>query len=89
MENVEMLKYFILLIILLIALSKIHVFYLEKDCNSLKKSIKKCTKDIKQLKIELTYLKQNSRLIWLAEEHLPNWKHVEIAQLKSLPREEK
>ena len=79
-----MLKYVFIFFILIISLSKSYVFYIYKNVAFLQKQIDKEKKVLNLLKVEWTYLNQNSRLQKLATLYLKNWKPMEPDQLCDL-----
>lgn len=79
-------RYVLLSFLVFVGVSKVYVFYIEKQMQTLKSKVAKQKKEINLLRIEWTYLNQNARLEELAKKHLPTWKPIEAKQLKSLPR---
>ncbi len=75
------LKYTILSFMIFVGAAKSCVFYIEKHVVYLKKQIVNQQKSINLLKVEWTYLNQNSRLQKLANLYLKGWKPIEPKQM--------
>jgi|GEM_PF-2627441 len=80
------LKHIILLSVFIIGIAKSYVFYIEKNVASLKKQVNARKKNINLLKVEWTYLNQNSRLQKLAKLCLPTWRPIEPKQMKDVQK---
>ena len=76
------LKNAVLISIFTIGVAKSYVFYIEKNVVYLKKQIDQQQKAINLLKVEWTYLNQNSRLQKLAGLYLKNWHSIEPKQMQ-------
>lgn len=76
-----MLKYWVIFFIFIIGVSKSYVFYTYKNVEFLKRKIEREKQVLNLLKVEWTYLNQNSRLQKLAALYLKDWKPMEPDQL--------
>lgn len=79
-----MFRYVLLSSLLVLGIAKSYVFYIERSVITLKKRINRQNELLNLLKVEWTYLNQNSRLQKLANIYLKNWQPIEPMQMKNI-----
>ena len=83
-----MLRYFIILLFMLIGFSKTYTFYFSKNMEKLKQEVMQYVSDNKLLEIDWAYLNQNARLKNLADVNLQDWDTIKHSQMKDLEKSE-